>query len=233
MMDLIHRVISRVPKSNSYSRDELVGIAWEGYMEAKKSWRKRKAKGGTFNTYAFSLMSFRILDQKRALGIIPRHQHAFLTEFQDAENMLGHKQGRSPCPGEVMLSLPRHKGKTRGPRASVSTDLLLIDAIKSVLFSPGNVQSYKNDHFMTPDGIFDLIPAVSKPRWEGPTFNQLLRGLNRREKRILKMRFVDNHSMLDIGRIMRLTESRISQIIGGSLEKLRERLESKRLELVS
>jgi len=64
-------------------------------------------------------------------------------------------------------------------------------------------------------------------------FDGLTRRLSRRERLILTLRFREDMTLTDIGRVVGITESRVSQMLAQLLGRLRAEFDGRRDELLS
>ena len=209
------RLSRKLPAQVSY--DEICSAAFDGLIEAVEAYDpERKAK---FETFCQQRISGAVMDWLRSLDPQSRTVRTFEKKRMLARESLGADMEFGPSQSELAkrleMSVDRYDYLTR-----------LSQLGKEVHFSS-----------MEPSG--DRRPDGSSHPWdirdtsaEDPAVkisrellaNHLAKGLAREERLVLVLYYFENMTMAEIGSVLNLSESRVSQIHKEILQRLRQRL---------
>jgi RNA polymerase sigma factor for flagellar operon FliA len=190
--------------------DELIQVGMIGLLEAARAYNP--TKGIEFESFALSRVRGAILDEVRQLSYLPRSAVAFNKSENQATNALASELGRAPTQAE----LADHLGddldlfqKRRGNAKRFET--------LSMEVMTDEVLGIADERSRQPDAIVEhqqFMGAVADAIAELPERDQLL----------MSLYYVEELNLKEIGEILGVTESRISQLLTAIVKKLRESL---------
>ena len=187
--------------------DELIQVGMIGLLEAARAFNP--TKGIEFESFALSRVRGAILDEVRQLSYLPRSAVAFNKSENQATNALASELGRAPTQAE----LADHMGddlelfqKRRGNAKRFET--------LSMEVMTDEVMGIADERTRQPDAIVEheqFMAAVTDAIAELPERDQLL----------MSLYYVEELNLKEIGEILGVTESRISQLLTAVVKKLR------------
>ena len=190
--------------------DELIQVGMIGLLEAARAFNP--TKGIEFESFALSRVRGAILDEVRQLSYLPRSAVAFNKSENQATNALASELGRAPTQAE----LADHMGddlelfqKRRGNAKRFET--------LSMEVMTDEVMGIADERTRQPDAIVEheqFMAAVTDAIAELPERDQLL----------MSLYYVEELNLKEIGEILGVTESRISQLLTAVVKKLRTAL---------
>ncbi len=211
------RLSRRLPAQITY--DEICSAAFDGLIEAVEAYDPRhKAK---FETFCQQRISGAVMDWLRSLDPQSRTVRTFEKRRLKAKEMLDTENSRPPTATEVANRM--------GVDVQRYEDLSRLSQLgKEVHFSA--MESDDGARTRGPSRSWDVRdthsvdPALSTSR-------QLLtehisKGLAREERLILVLYYYEELTMAEIGTVLNLSESRVSQIHKDILQRLRQRFGS-------
>ena len=187
--------------------DELIQVGMIGLLEAARSYDA--SKGVEFESYALSRVRGAILDEVRQLSYLPRSAVAFNKSENEATHFLASELGRAPTQAE----LAEHMGddleefqKKRGNAKRFET--LSMEVINDEVLGIADERSRQPDAIVEHE---DFMRAVTGAIADLPERDQLL----------MSLYYVEELNLKEIGDVLGVTESRISQLLTGIVKKLR------------
>lgn len=212
------RIWSTLPESIDV--EDLISAGTFGLLDAIRNFDV--SRGLRFETYCPRRIHGAIVDGLREMDWVPRLVRSRSAKLRRVVTKLEHVLGRAPEAHEtarVMECTP----------AEVDVLSREADTVKiSSLFEP--VETEENYEYRT-----EFIKAFPNPRGEQPgvrcqaedAMRSLLRGMNRRERLLVILYYWENLSMKQIGELLDLSESRVSQLHDALLKRQRQRLKDK------
>ncbi len=212
------RIASRLP--NHIEVNDLVNSGIIGLIDAiEKFDAGRKIK---FKTYAEFRIKGAILDELRALDWVPRSTRQKASKLERAYQEVEQRLGRAASDAEMM----EHMGIS-----AEEFDILVCEARGVALISLDELQGNDSDdnyernlleYLADPE---HLSPAQSMNldqvyRIVGETIDQL----PEKERLVISLYYYEELTMKEIGEILSITESRVSQIHTKAILRLRGRL---------
>jgi RNA polymerase sigma factor for flagellar operon FliA len=177
-----------------------------------------------FETYAITRIKGAIIDELRALDWVPRSVRARAREIERAHGKLEHKLHRTPTDEEMAaeLDLTVDEFQEWLMRISNST-VVALDELWTVSDSSGDqvslLDTMKDPNAVDPArelGVSELkdrlAHAISK--------------LPEREKLVIALYYYENLTLREIGEVLGVTESRVSQLHTKAVLRLKSRLQS-------
>ena len=187
--------------------DELMQVGMIGLLEAARAFDP--TKGIEFESFALSRVRGAILDEVRQLSYLPRSAVAFNKSENEAINFLASVLGRTPTQSE----LAEHMGddleefqKKRGNAKRFET--LSMEVINDEVLGIADERSRQPDVIVEHE---DFMRAVTGAIGELPERDQLL----------MSLYYVEELNLKEIGEVLGVTESRVSQLLTGIVKKLR------------
>jgi len=177
-----------------------------------------------FETFCLLRIRGAILDELRARDWVPRRVRTNANKLEAATKTLVGKLGRQPTEEELAREL--------GVSLSELTELMHAHAML------GNMTSGKSWQDSDGDKVIYEIENTSDHRQQPPPFNLqredikklIVKGLSEKERLIILLYYYDGLTMKEIGSILNLSESRVSQMHAAILVRLRHTLAQRRLE---
>ncbi len=215
--DLVKRIayhlVSRMPPNVEV--DDLIQSGMLGLLDAAKHYSA--TKGANFETYAGIRIRGAMLDEVRKSDWTPRSVHRSMREMADVVRRIENAKGQDATPTDI----------AEGLGVSIEEYHKLVqDAASCRVFSfdqmgPGDDESSPADHARDDrPGPFDHI--------EEEGFRDALAGaihqLPERERLVLSLYYDEDMNLREIGEVLEVSESRVCQIHGQALVRLRSRL---------
>ncbi len=208
------RLSRKLPAQVSY--DEICSAAFDGLIEAVEAYDpRRKAK---FETFCQQRIGGAVMDWLRSLDPQSRTVRTFEKRRFMTREMLDADTGRDPTDDEIAqrmgMSLARYDQLCR-----------LSQLGKEVHFSAMEPTGYDDTH--GPSRVWDVgddcrnDPALRVSR--DMLTDHLTKGLAREERLVLALYYYEELTMAEIGAVLSLSESRVSQIHKDILQRLRQR----------
>jgi RNA polymerase sigma factor for flagellar operon FliA len=207
--------------------DDLVGFGVFGLLDAIDKFDPKK--GVKFKTYAVTRIHGAIIDELRSIDWVPRSVRQKAREIENAIGALEAQLGRIATDREIALSLGLKEDeylklltKTRG-----TTVLSLSD----VWFSGD-----ENDKVSIAESIeapSSLNPDVISEKAEAKrVLKEYIKELSEKEQKILVLYYYKGLTLKEIGQVLSVTESRVSQLHSKAIAHLRAKLTNARKGLV-
>lgn len=212
------RINAKVPQEVDI--DDLMSAGIFGLVDAIESFDL--TRGVKFETYCAPRIRGAILDELRSMDWVPRLVRSRAQKLERATRALESQMGRLPTEQELA-------GHMRLPTEEF--DRLLKDA-KAVSVVSLSRKCYDNDSSRDVREV-DVLKDQRGPdpfqEVEGRDLKELLtRGLSRAERLILVLYYYEGMTMKEIGMVLDLSESRVSQMHSAILERLRSELGQRR-----
>ena len=221
---LVHHVARQLARRlhDKVDLNELVSAGAVGLMQAAASFEP--SRGLTFSTYAVPRIRGSMLDELRRHDHMSRGARRKARAIASAREALLHRLGRAPKYAEVAQELKIDVEVLRQWECDVNgaTEVSL-DVAPRALREEGEGQ---------------LTAAGAIPDERGPSVDErigseeriallgvAIRGLRAQERTVLALYFHEELTLQEIAKVLGLSASRISQIRGEALNKLRTHLE--------
>jgi RNA polymerase sigma factor FliA len=176
-----------------------------------------------FETYAITRIKGAIIDELRSIDWVPRSVRARAREIERANAKLEHRLQRTPTDEEMAaelgLTLPElHESLLAISHSSVAA----LDELWSVSDSSGDQVSLMDtiEDPSAPDPSRALDVGDLKDR-----IAEAIASLPEREKLVIALYYYENLTLREIGEVLGVTESRISQLHTKAVLRLRSRMQ--------
>ncbi|MCX7093543.1 MAG: RNA polymerase sigma factor FliA [Methylobacter sp.] len=208
---IAYHLLSRLP--DSVQVDDLIQAGMLGLLEAIKNYDV--SQGASFETYAGIRIRGSMLDEVRRSDWTPRSVHKKSRMVADAIRTLENKTGREAKDVEVA----EHLG--------ISLDEynhILQDSSSSHIFSVEEL-AQAGDQYLDEASSLDEEPIdlLSRESFEQALANAIA-NLPERERLIISLYYDEELNLREIGEILNISESRVSQISSQAVLRLRSRL---------
>jgi RNA polymerase sigma factor FliA len=214
---IAHRLACRLPASISV--EDLISTGVLGLLDAIQKYDPQRPN--TFKTYAECRIRGAMLDYVRALDWVPRSVRDKAQALTEAYATIARQQGRPATDEDVAAWLG-----------------LDLDTLDEWLTQVRGVSVVSLDQPLAPDAEGDAFTALAQLADEAPSPSQLteaqelkqllaeaIDGLPQQEKVVLALYYHEELTMQEIGAVLGVTESRISQIRTKAMFHLRAALQ--------
>ncbi|NLT34729.1 MAG: RNA polymerase sigma factor WhiG [Gaiellales bacterium] len=219
---LVKYVAGRMSSSLPPHVDEadLISYGLLGLMNALE--RYDLSRNIKFETYALSRIKGAIIDELRALDWVPRSVRNWARQVERASVQLENSLGRAPQDEEVA----RYLGITDGELQSVL--LQISNASIVALDEFWNVSGPDGDKVTLMDTLEDAAAADPSRALDITNLKELLaeaiRRLPERERIVIGLYYYDGLTLKEIGEVLGVTESRVSQLHTKAVLRLKGRV---------
>jgi RNA polymerase sigma factor for flagellar operon FliA len=191
--------------------DELIQVGMVGLIEAARAFDP--GKGHEFEHFALSRVRGSILDEVRRQSFLPRSAVAFNRSESEAVHVLAAELGRAPTQAE----LAQHMGKDmddfqkeRGHAKRFETFSMEVVS-EEVMAMPADRGYQPEVQVEEAEFMQAVVDAIDH--------------LPDREKLVMSLYYVEELNLKEIGEVLGVTESRVSQILSTVVKKLRSQLQ--------
>jgi len=217
-LPLVRHVVSRIAVNlpAHVDTDELFQVGSVGLINASRGFDPER--GVAFKTYAFALIRGAILDELRRLDLVPRSTREKIRAVDKTASRLSQELGRAPVAAEIATDMSTSEAQV--------VDLLR--AARAVMMLS------LDDGTSSPDALMvrDILPCPrSLDPGDAASKGELIevvagriRDLPTNERKVITLYYREGLLLREIGAILGVTESRISQIHSRALVRLRELL---------
>ena len=201
---------TRLP--NFMELEELIQVGTIGLIEAAKSFDE--SKGVEFEIFARTRIRGAILDQVRKLSYLPRSAMVNIRDHNEASAALSAELGREPTQSELADFMGKnledfHKERTHAYRfQTVSLESQVLEDVE--------VPAVEVNEPETELVESQLLEALAKS----------IETLPEREKTIISLYYVEEMNLKEIGAVLEISESRVSQILSSTVKLLRKHMDS-------
>lgn len=196
-------------------RDDLYGIGMLGLIAAADSWEPER--GVRFSTYAYTRIRGAILDELRRQDFLPRGRRERFRDVEAVVARLQQEHGVAPTPEEIATEL----GTT-------------LDEVDEVLATAAAAT-----HASLEDGPDEALrQLLSDPRSDDPVGSaerlemkrllvEAIEELSEQERSVITLYYAEELLLKEIGEVLEVTESRVSQIHTRALFRLNRSLSAR------
>lgn len=176
--------------------------------------------GYKFETYASPRIRGAILDELRSMDWVPRIARQRSTRHEHVSREFQHRHGRAPADSEMAKILGLSKQEyERARRDSTVAHTVSINAKIMNNKDPGSRETPCHEEAMA------LADTAVSEATRNDVKEFISKGLNRTERMILVLYYYEDMTMKEIGATLDLSESRVSQMHGMILERIRSRID--------
>ncbi|MEJ2668788.1 MAG: RNA polymerase sigma factor FliA [Gammaproteobacteria bacterium] len=208
---IAHHLMARLPATVSV--EDLIQSGMMGLLEAAK--RYEANKGASFETYAGIRIKGAMLDELRKGDWTPRSVHRNARLVSETMRTLLQQLGRHPTDAEIAAALGI---------SQADYHTLLNDTRGARLFHFSDL-SEEDDEYVFKQVVDqdDLLTGVEQERfWSGLV--NAIKGLPEREQLVLALYYTEGLNLKEIGEVLGVSESRVSQIHTQAALRLRTKM---------
>ncbi len=211
---IAYHLCARLP--NFISIDDLIQSGMIGLLEASKKYDP--SKGASFETYSGIRIRGAMLDEIRKGDWTPRSVHKNSRKISDAIRKVENRTGRDASDTEIALEM----GVSQTEYFNIlkdckSTKLFSLDEIlpESMSDNTNATNSSSSEPFCN---LMDINLKKS--------ISQAIASLPEREQLVLALYYDEELNLKEIGKVLGVSESRVSQILSKAALRLKSRLKS-------
>ena len=200
---------------------DLISYGLEGLINAIERFDpEREIK---FETYAITRIKGQIIDALRQLDWVPRSVRARAREIERAHAKLEHRLHRTPTDEEIAneLGISTDEFQESLLRISNST-VVALDELWSVSDSSGDqvslLDTLQDPDAPDPEALLDASEVKDR-------LADAIAALPEREKLVIALYYYENLTLREIGEVLGVTESRVSQLHTKAVLRLKSRLQ--------
>lgn len=207
---IAHHLLGRLP--HSVQLDDLIQAGMLGLIEAARHYDA--SKGASFETYAGIRIKGNILDEVRRNDWVPRSVYRNSRMIAEAVKKLEHRLGRAAKDAEIAAELGLSSAKYHEMlQDAVGSHLYGFEDLgvtEDVLRADGDVAT-PHVNVLQSD-LMNLLTAV-------------IDGLPPKERLVLSLYYEQDLNLKEIGEVIEVGESRVSQILSQAIHRIRARVE--------
>jgi len=215
--DLVKRIayhlVSRMPPNVEV--DDLIQSGMMGLLDAAKHYSAEK--GANFETYAGIRIRGAMLDEVRKSDWTPRSVHRNMREMADVVRKIENAKGHDATPLDIAagLGVPIEEYHKLVQNAA-SCRVFSFDQMGSSEDESSPAERARDE---SPGPLDNMENAGFRDALSGA-----INGLPEREKLVLSLYYDEDMNLREIGEVLEVSESRVCQIHGQALVRLRARL---------
>jgi RNA polymerase sigma factor for flagellar operon FliA len=177
-----------------------------------------------FETFAMTRIKGSIIDELRSLDWVPRSVRAKAREIERANSKLEHQLHRAPTDQEVADELGMEMEEFQDALTRISnSSVIALDELWTLSDSSGDQVSLL-DTIQDPDAV-DPAQAMDVTETKDRLAESIAR-LPEREKLVIALYYYENLTLREIGEVLGVTESRVSQLHTKAVLRLKSALQS-------
>ncbi len=222
-LPLVRYVVARLPLTmpGALDRDDLFSVGVMGLMHAATTYDA--ARGASFKTFAYTAIRGAILDEVRKLDPVPRQRRERLRKLNRTQAELAARLDREPTMLELADAL-------QCSEQEIDEDLQALHTARTLSLDDGRGGGDDDEgggntlgSLLGADDAIDPGDAAA----QGERLNQLAKAISElpeTERHVVVLYFHEQLFLKEIGQILGVTESRVSQILTRATERLRLKL---------
>ncbi len=211
----VMRIKERIPAH--VEADDLVNQGVIGLLDAID--RFDPQKGVPFPVFAEIRVRGAIMDYLRSLDWLPRSSRGRLKEYEEALKMLEQKLGREPTPKELGDLLGVDEEEVHRLELEVANQFFV--SLATPIVESENPQTLLDvlagDEEESPEAICERVETIE-------LLAKAIDKLPERDQLLLSLYYRDNLTMKEIGRVLDISESRVSQLHSRALLRLKDEI---------
>jgi len=221
-LPLVRYIVGRInlPRENVLKREDLNQYGIVGLLDSIE--RYNPDVGVTFKTFAYKRIHGEIVDAIRKSGVLSRSQINKISKLTEATEFLKSELGRNPLPMEICeymeITLPElHKIQST---MSLTFTLSLDEKIGG-----DNDESFTRKDMIASDAE-EQPDAQLQNKSLKEELKYYIKELPERERIVLALYYYEELTLSDIGQVLNISESRVSQIMNKTLSNLQQKLKN-------
>lgn len=207
---IAHHLLGRLPPSVQV--EDLIQAGMIGLLEAQKNYDG--SKGASFDTYAGIRIRGAMLDDIRRGDWVPRSVHRNNREINQAIATLEGELNRDPTDAEVASFMDMSLTQYHSALNDISCSRLV--GIEDLGVSDDVISSPDEEDNTPFKGVADESFRIA--------LIESIKSLPEREALVLSLYYDEELNLKEIGEVIGVSESRVSQILSQSMQRLRTKL---------
>ncbi len=207
---IAHHLIGRLP--TSVMADDMIQAGMLGLLDAAR--RYDTGQGASFETYATLRIRGAMIDELRRNDWAPKSVHRKARNLSAAVQVVENRTGRDARDEEIMAEMGI---------SSEEYHKILRDSCNSKIFNFDDLGTDTDPLSMIAGGSANPLDELEDERFRR-RLTEAIASLPERERMVLSMYYDKELNLREIGQILGVSESRISQILSRSYARLRARL---------
>lgn len=187
--------------------DELIQVGMIGLIEASQSFDK--TRGVDFEMFARTRIRGAILDEVRRISVLPRSAISHIRETNEATQELATELGRTPTQSELADFMGKDATDYQKER-SHAHQMLMVDS-----------EAAEDEMLNTPQSGYEPEQEVGDAMMM-ESLSQAIEQLPERDQIIMALYYTEDLNLKEIGAILDISESRVSQLLSANVKKLRK-----------
>lgn len=221
-LPLVRYVVARLPVTmpGSLDKDDFYSVGVIGLMHAATTYDP--TRGASFKTFAYTAIRGAILDEIRKHDPVPRNRRDRLRKMDRANTSLWNELGREPTLGELAETLECQE-------SDLNDDLQALHTTRCLSLD----DTYNGD-----DGGSRMSASIADINSDDPTrcadereqlerLTRAIAELPETDRHVVVLYYNEQLYLKEIGKILGVTESRVSQILTRATERLRLKLKER------
>jgi RNA polymerase sigma factor for flagellar operon FliA len=215
-MPLVKSIIGRIhfPNATLMEMDDVESVAVMGLIEALNQYDLTKKTD--FSTFAFYRIRGSVIDYMRSIDHLPRSDRNLYGRVKSAVSALQQTLGRHPSDEEICQHLNIDQGKLNDLMVSVQQRVALS-------LHPGGDDQEGGDRIESDASMMEARSEEASDQQESLVrqLTEVIKRLPERDRVILTLYYYENLTLKEIGLLVKVSEARVSQILGKLLIQLK------------
>jgi RNA polymerase sigma factor FliA len=180
-------------------------------------------RGIKFETFAMTRIRGAIIDELRSLDWVPRSVRSRAREIEGAQAKLEHELQRAPTEAELASKLHLTEEELQSALLEIAnSSVYALDELWTVSDSSGDQVSLLDT--IADDGAADPQEALASNEVKD-RLTEAIGGLPEREQLVVALYYYENLTLREIGEVLGVTESRVSQLHTKAVMRLKSHLQ--------
>jgi RNA polymerase sigma factor for flagellar operon FliA len=180
-------------------------------------------RGIKFETFAMTRIRGSIIDELRSLDWVPRSVRSRAREIEAAQTKLEHELQRAPTETELAAKLNMTEEELQGALLEIAnSSVYALDELWTVSDSSGDQVSLLDT--IADDSAADPQEALASTEVKD-LLTEAIGGLPEREQLVVALYYYENLTLREIGEVLGVTESRVSQLHTKAVMRLKSSLQ--------
>ena len=219
-LPLVRYVVARLPVTMpaSLDKDDFYSVGVIGLMHAATTYDP--ARGASFKTFAYTAIRGAILDEVRKHDPVPRNRRDRLRKMDRANSTLWTELGREPTAAELADALECTEEDLDDDLKALHTSRVL--SLDESYSGEGGTMGAQ-----IADKDSDDPTNCADEREQSERLTRAIAELPETDRHVIVLYYHEQLYLKEIGKILGVTESRVSQILTRATERLRLKLKER------
>jgi RNA polymerase sigma factor for flagellar operon FliA len=208
---IAHHLAARLPPGIDV--DDLIQAGMIGLLEASRQFRGDG--GASFETFASFRIRGAMIDELRRGDWTPRSVHRKVRDAAEALRLIEQRSGRAASSGEVASAIGMRPEEYQQLMDDAARGQVL--SLDATVDAAGEPLLNAETHQSSPQQMFEQDEFRA-------ALAESIEGLPERERTVMALYYQEELNLREIGAVLGVTESRVCQIHGQALVRLRARM---------